>query len=70
MNTFYNFLRENHLLATIEFASTKKQFTLNLSNYEIIEIPEILYKCSTLLKLYLHNNSIKKVFIYLIFFSK
>lgn len=61
MNSVYNFIKENHMLAVIESAIIRKSFTLNLSKFEIEEVPELLTTCRTLLKLYLSKNEIREV---------
>lgn len=61
MNNFYHFIRENHILAIVDIATTKESSTLNLSHNDIKEIPHNLGACTCLSKLFLHHNSILEV---------
>lgn len=61
MNAVYNFIKDNHVIAVVENAHEKRSSTLNLAKYELIEIPELVTKCTHLMKLYLNHNEIKSV---------
>ncbi|EEB18304.1 leucine-rich repeat-containing protein, putative [Pediculus humanus corporis] len=61
MTSFYNFIRENLVLATIELAALNKKSTLNLNDSEINELPLSLLKIKNLTKLYLKNNKLKSL---------
>lgn len=62
MNTFYHFVRDNHLLAIVETASVKGSVCLNLSNNDLKYVPDNIHTCNRLVKLFLHKNVITKVF--------
>ncbi|KOB63211.1 Leucine-rich repeat-containing protein [Operophtera brumata] len=61
MSSILKFLRENHILALIEQAISKKKSRLCLNSFEIYEIPELLYTCLTIEHLYLHRNKISVI---------
>lgn len=61
MNAVYNFIKDNHVIAVVENAHEKRSSTLNLAKYELFEIPELVTKCTHLMKLYLNHNEIKIV---------
>lgn len=61
MSSVFNFIRENHILATIESCEINNNVTLNLSYREINTIPKKLYECRCLFKLYLSRNFISEV---------
>ena len=62
MTSFYNFIRENLVLATIELAiALNKKSTLNLNDSEINELLLSLLKIKNLTKLYLKNNKLKSL---------
>lgn len=61
MNTFYHFVRENHILAIIDVARINESIALNLTDNDIKTIPDAIGNCTCLMKLYLHKNSISKV---------
>lgn len=64
MNTFYHFVRDNHLLAIVETASVKGSVCLNLSNNDLKYVPDNIHTCNRLVKLFLHKNLITKVCTY------
>lgn len=64
MNSVYNFIKDNHVIAVVENAYEKRSSTLNLAKYELFEIPELVTKCTHLMKLYLNHNEIKYVSIF------
>ncbi|KAJ6640539.1 Malignant fibrous histiocytoma-amplified sequence 1 [Pseudolycoriella hygida] len=61
MNTFYHFVRDNHLLAIVETAQVKGSVCLNLSNNDLKYVPENIHTCNRLVKLFLHKNLITKL---------
>ncbi|KAJ0170476.1 hypothetical protein K1T71_013847 [Dendrolimus kikuchii] len=61
MSAILKFIRENHILALIEQALSKKKTRLSLNDFEIIEIPSLLYTCAEIEHLYLHKNKINTV---------
>lgn len=66
MNVVYQFFRKNIILAVCEDCLCYKSFTLNLSRFEMTEVPELVSKCESLMKLFLHHNQLKTVRIILI----
>ncbi|XP_069698537.1 leucine-rich repeat protein SHOC-2-like [Periplaneta americana] len=58
MGTFYHFVREHHMLAMVEEALAKRSMTLNLSYFEMAQVPHLLTSLSDVRKLYLHNNKL------------
>lgn len=61
MNAIYKFFRNNHILAVCENAVCQKAFTLNLSRFEMSDLPELVSKCENLLKLFLNHNHLQQV---------
>ncbi|KAI8035879.1 hypothetical protein M5D96_011310 [Drosophila gunungcola] len=61
MEKVCQFFRNNYVLANCEDAIYKKAFTLNLSHYQMTEVPDIIEQCETLMKLFLNQNKLKKV---------
>lgn len=61
MNIVYEFFRNNHILAICEDALCKKSFTLNLSRFEMTEVPDLVEKCNIIFKLFLNHNHLTKV---------
>ena len=61
MNNLYHFVRDTHILVSIEEAIIRESTTLNLSHNFINEIPNCLASCTCLLRLFLHNNKILQV---------
>ncbi|EDV55497.1 plant intracellular Ras-group-related LRR protein 7 [Drosophila erecta] len=61
MEKVCQFFRNNYVLANCEDAIYKKAFSLNLSHYQIAEVPDIIEKCETLMKLFLNQNKLTKI---------
>lgn len=61
MNIVYEFFRNNHILAICEEALCKKSFTLNLSRFEMTDVPDLVEKCNIIFKLFLNHNHLTKV---------
>ncbi|XP_034478987.1 leucine-rich repeat-containing protein 10 [Drosophila innubila] len=61
MEAICHFFRTNYILANCEDVISKKAFSLNLSHYQMAELPEIIKRCDTLMKLYLNQNILTKV---------
>ena len=61
MNIVYEFFRNNHILAICEDVLCKKSFTLNLSRFEMQEVPELVEKCDIIFKLFLNHNHLTRV---------
>lgn len=61
MEAVCHFFRTNYILANCEDVIQKKGFTLNLSHYQMDELPEIIEHCETLMKLFLNQNKLTKV---------
>ncbi|PSN41316.1 hypothetical protein C0J52_20248 [Blattella germanica] len=58
MGTFYHFVREQQMLGIVEDALTKRSMNLNLSYFEMEEVPEQLTGLADVRKVYLHNNKL------------
>jgi hypothetical protein len=56
MGTFYHFVWEQHLLATIEEALEKCSMMVNLSHFETVQVPPLLMTLCDIRKLYLNNK--------------
>lgn len=65
MNIVYQFFRNNHILAICEDAIVSSKFTLNLSRFEMTEVPNKVEECEIILKLFLNHNHLTKVCIIL-----
>ena len=61
MNAVGQYFRRHSILAACEDAIAKKSFTLNLSRFEMEEVPNLLEKLEILLKLFLNNNQLTRV---------
>lgn len=61
MEKICQFFRTNYILANCEEVISKKAFSLNLSHYQMSELPEIIEKCESLMKLFLNQNRLTKV---------
>ncbi|KAH8373712.1 hypothetical protein KR200_003297 [Drosophila serrata] len=61
MEKICQFFRNNYVLANCEDAIYKKAFSLNLSHYQMSQVPDIIEQCETLLKLFLNQNKLTKV---------
>lgn len=61
MEKICQFFRTNYILANCEEVISKKAFSLNLSHYQMSELPEIIENCETLMKLFLNQNRLTKV---------
>ena len=61
MNPVSEFFRRRSILAACEEAIAKQATTLNLSRFEMEEVPKLLEKLETLMKLFLNNNQLTRV---------
>lgn len=61
MERICQFFRTNYILANCEEVISKKAFSLNLSHYQMSELPEIIENCDSLMKLFLNQNRLTKV---------
>lgn len=61
MDAVCHFFRTNYILANCEDVICKKAFSLNLSHYQMAELPDIIEHCETLMKLFLNQNKLTKV---------
>ncbi|XP_017054352.1 plant intracellular Ras-group-related LRR protein 4 isoform X1 [Drosophila ficusphila] len=61
MERVCQFFRNNYVLANCEDAIFKKAFSLNLSHYQMSEVPDIIEQCETLMKLFLNQNKLTKI---------
>ncbi|KAK5640321.1 hypothetical protein RI129_011132 [Pyrocoelia pectoralis] len=63
MNPFFEFFQKNHALAKIEHAQLTKQTNILLEDFDLLDVPNLLYECHELHSLFLARNKITKLSI-------